>query len=192
MPPNFRSAADATRSDEEAKLKKRTTKRCDSASSSLAFGPANCCWMKALRVWPFEIGDRHAARVVDQHAEKVLLRDRRLENQRGPEQTEEQHRERGEAQADQHHAIARPFGRRHAAIGQQREHRDGRGRRDRQQHRARQAPGEVALLEHEGRILEQEPKELFHHQALILILERPANVWNVYDAILLNRDRSLT
>jgi len=28
VPPNFRSAADVIRSDEEAKLKKRTTNRC--------------------------------------------------------------------------------------------------------------------------------------------------------------------
>ena len=52
-----------------------------------------------------------------------------------------------------------------------------------QQHRPRQSPGERALLEHERRILEQEPEELFHHQALILILERPPYVWKVYDVM---------
>ena len=169
MPAYFRSAADATRSDEEAKLKKRTTKRCDSASSSLAFGPVNCCWMKLLRGLAADVGDRHAARIVDEHAEKILLRHRGLEDQRRPEQAEEQDRERGEAQADEHDTIARAFGRRHAAVGEQREDRDRGRRRDRQQHRARQAPGEIALLEDERRVLEQEAKELVHHQALILI-----------------------
>ena len=43
VPPNFRSAAEATRSDEEAKLKKRMTKRCESAASSFALGPVSCC-----------------------------------------------------------------------------------------------------------------------------------------------------
>ena len=49
VPANLRSAADATRSDDEAKLKKRTTKRCDSALRRAAFFPVSCCWMNAPR-----------------------------------------------------------------------------------------------------------------------------------------------
>ena len=52
VPPYFKSAAEAMRSDEEAKLKKRTTNRCESAASSFALGPLNCCWTNAARVWP--------------------------------------------------------------------------------------------------------------------------------------------
>jgi hypothetical protein len=57
-----------------------------------------------------EVRDRHAARVVDQDAEKILLRHRRLEDQRGPEQAKEQDRQRREPQADEHDAVARSIG----------------------------------------------------------------------------------
>ena len=120
------------------------------------------------------VRNRHASRVVQQNAEEILLRHRGFEDQRRPEQAKEQHGERREPQADEHDTVARPIGRGHAAISQQREDRGRRSRRDDQQHRAGQAPAEVALLEHEGRVFEQEAKELVQHQALILT-ERPIN-----------------
>ena len=39
-----------------------------------------------------DVGDLHAARVVDEHAEEVLLRDGRLDDEHGPEQAEEDER----------------------------------------------------------------------------------------------------
>ena len=45
------------------------------------------------------IGDAHAARVVDQHADVVALRHRRRQQQHRPEQADHQHDERGHAQA---------------------------------------------------------------------------------------------
>jgi hypothetical protein len=52
VPSYFRLPADARRSADEAKLKKRSTKRCASAFSSFAFGPASCCCTNWLRGWP--------------------------------------------------------------------------------------------------------------------------------------------
>ena len=51
------------------------------------------------------IGDAHAARVVQQDAEEVLLRHRRAQNQDRPEQAEEHEADQAEAQRDEHHAV---------------------------------------------------------------------------------------
>ena len=109
------------------------------------------------------VGDRHAARIVDQHPEKVLLRHRRLENERRPEETDEEHGESGNAEADQNDAIAPAVGGRHAAIREKRQdrHRDTGG--DEEQDPPRQGPAEIALLEHEGRVFEKEAEESFDH-----------------------------
>ena len=108
------------------------------------------------------IGNRHAARIVDQDADEILLRHRRLQDQRRPEQAEEQQRQRGEPQADERDAVAPALDGCQAAIGQQCCDRHPGGRRNDQQDRARQPPGEVALLEHQWRVLEQETEKRFH------------------------------
>ena len=114
------------------------------------------------------IGDRHAARVVDEDAEEILLRHRGLEDQRRPEQADQEDADHSQPQRDEHRAIDPLVGRRHAAVGQQREDGD-RGRdHDRQQHGPGQTPGEIALLKQQRRILEQKAEEVFQHLALIL------------------------
>ncbi len=120
------------------------------------------------------IGDRHAPRVVHEHAEEILLRHRRFEDERRAEQAEQQHGERRQPQADENRAVARTIGRRHAAIREQRQDGDRRHRPDDQQHGARQAPAEVPLLKQQRRILEKEAKEFFQHLALILMLRASA------------------
>ena len=108
------------------------------------------------------IGDRHAAGIVDQHADEILLRHRRFQDQRRPHQAEEQQRQRREAEPHEHDAIPWALNGCQAAIGQQRgaghRYRDG----DAEQDRSRQPPGEVPLLEHQWRVFEQETEKPFH------------------------------
>ena len=47
------------------------------------------CWANALRGWPSTIGNLHAARIVHEHAEEVLLWHGRFDDEHGPEQAEE-------------------------------------------------------------------------------------------------------
>jgi hypothetical protein len=109
------------------------------------------------------IGNRHAARIVDQDAEKVLLRHCRFEHERRPEETDEEHGQGGDAEADQNDAIAQTIGGRHAAIGQKRHERQRDTGYDDEQDRPREAPAEIALLEHERRVLEEEAEQPFDH-----------------------------
>ena len=59
----------------------RRTKRSDSALTSAASLPPNVCLTNAPRGWRSPVGDLHAARIVDQHREKILLRHRRLDDE---------------------------------------------------------------------------------------------------------------
>ena len=108
VPSNFRSlparrdprrGREAEEADDEA-LRQRLEQR--------AVGAAELLLDEVAARLAVQIGDLHAARVVDQHAEEVLLRDRGVHDQRRPEQAEEDERERGEAQADEDDAIAQP------------------------------------------------------------------------------------
>ena len=117
--------------------------------------------MKAAARLAVAIRNRHAARIVDQHTEEILLRDRRLEHEHGPEQAEEHDGQRQQPQSDQHDAIAWAIRGRHAAVRQQREEGQHRRARGDQPDHARGAPGEIALLKHERRVLEQEAKRRF-------------------------------
>ena len=163
-----RSPAVPTRSDEDEKRKNRTTNFCDSAASSCAFGPLQLLLHERAARLAVEVRDRHAARVVDQDAEEILLRHRRLEHQRGPEQAEEQDRQRRQPQADQHHAVARGDRRPRCPDTSAARGRPAPHRRDDEQDRAGQTPGEIALLKEQGRVFEKEAEEVIQHQALIL------------------------
>ena len=177
MPAYFRSAADATRSDDDEKLKKRRTKRCDSASSSLAFGPVSCCWTKLLRGWPSRSAIDMLRESSTSTPRKFCCGTAALRISAGRNRQKSRTASAASRRPTSTTRSRSALGRRHAAIGEQREHGERRRRRDRQQHRARQAPGEIALLEDERRILEQEAKELVHHQALILIQARSEWRW---------------
>ncbi len=112
------------------------------------------------------IGDAHAARVVQQDAEKVLLRHGRAKNQNRPEETEENQADKAEAQRDEHHPVEPAGVARSASI---REH--GRERRRRRQSRRdvdrrRQREAQLALLKHVRRILEEKCKQRVEHGTL--------------------------
>ena len=53
------------------------------------------------------VRNRHAARVVNQHAEEVLLRDGGAQDQRRAEQAEQEKKEQQQADGDEHRALAR-------------------------------------------------------------------------------------
>ena len=124
VPSNVRSAGLASRSVDEENLKKRSANRSASAWSSGASGPPSACWTKALRGLAVAVGNPHAARVVDQDADEVLLRHGGAQDQHRPEEAEEQHRQRGEAQADEHEPVAQAAFERDRAVGDDRDHHD--------------------------------------------------------------------
>ena len=88
-----------TRSADDEKLKKRSDEALRQRVEQRAFGPVELLLDERAARLAVAIGDRHAARIVDEHAEEILLRDRGLEDQRRPEQAEEQDGERGERAA---------------------------------------------------------------------------------------------
>ena len=110
-----------------------------------------------------EVLDLHAAGIVQQHAHEVLLRHHRRDHQGRPQKTEGEHRESREAESPEHQAIQRPGLAAHAQVGQKREQADqachyGAGR-----DRARHPQGEVALLEDDRPVLEEELEEAGQH-----------------------------
>ena len=61
------------------------------------------------RAWTvLVIGNLHAARIVEQHGEKVLLRNRGLDDEHGPEQAQRHESDQRDAQAGEDEAVARP------------------------------------------------------------------------------------
>ena len=108
------------------------------------------------------IGDGHAARVVDEHAEKVLLRHRGAQDERRPEQTEEQQRKQTEADDHEHGAFARLTVAFDPAVRNEARRRErGDGHQD-QDAGPRRREGEVSLPEDERRVLEQSAKQPTH------------------------------
>ncbi len=87
-PSNFRSAVDCSRSADDENRKMRRLNRSPSAVSSGASGrPSSSSDERAARLAAIVIGHLHAARVVEQDADEVLLRDGHLQQQHGPQQT---------------------------------------------------------------------------------------------------------
>ena len=85
----------------------------------------------APRVLPVLVGDLHAARVVDQHADEVLLRHGGANHEHRPEEAEEDQGQRGDPQRGEDEPV--PHGSAAAACAAVGEHR----RRDGQQHEGR-------------------------------------------------------
>ena len=109
-----------------------------------------------MRGLPSLSRDRHAARVVDEDAQEVLLRYRRLEDEQRTEQAEEQHRDDAEAQRDQDRAVARLIALAgETAVGDERTTSHGGGCKQHQHSGSRHREPEIALLEDERRILEK-------------------------------------
>ncbi len=114
------------------------------------------------------VGDEHAARVVDEDAEEILLRNGRLEDQRRPDQAEQQRRDQREPQPDEHGLVAGRSFARNRSVRQEDAGRDRRGHEQDEQHRPGHAQHEVALLKDQERILEQEPESRVHDSGAIL------------------------
>ena len=111
------------------------------------------------------IGDPHTARVVDQHAEEVLLRDDRRENQHRLHQAERQDCQRREPDDGQDQPIDWLAVAPHLGI---RPPGDDAGRHRGERREAaqpRRTESEVALLEHERAILEEELEDGVKHCA---------------------------
>ena len=119
------------------------------------------------------VGDGHASRVVEENAQKVLLRHRRLEDERRSKEAENENGEGGEPQRDQDGPVSNSPVAGYPPISEQRGSGEGRGGYDGQRHRSRHGEREVALLENQGRKLEQEPEQRVEHKTPILLYRGP-------------------
>ena len=109
--------------------------------------------------FPVGVGDGHAARIVYQHAEEVLLRHGRSEDQERLEQAEQEHSHQTEAQAHQDETVAIGVAfPRHAPVSDQDAGRDDGDRDQPPRHRSGDREPEIALVEDERRILKEEAK----------------------------------
>ena len=107
--------------------------------------------------------DLHAAGVVQEHAHEVLLRHHRRDHQGRAQEAEGEHRQSREPEPAQDQPVQRPGLAAHTQVGQERKdgdqaRHDGAGR-----DRARHAQREVALLEDDRAILEEELEEAGKH-----------------------------
>ncbi len=110
------------------------------------------------------ICDLHAARVVDQDPEHVLLRNRCLHDENRSEDAEQQQRERAQPQGRKHGPLSPPHAVLQHAVADER-HReagnhDGRGKRG----PCRRRKPEVSLVEDDGAVLEKELKQRLEHE----------------------------
>ena len=110
-----------------------------------------------------DVGDLHAARVVDEDAEEVLLRLDLRQHQHRPPQADHEEGEDGEPDGGQHAAVDGAAVRPHLPVGAQRDHRGGDDQERRDVRRRGRAKCEDAFLERQGPVLEQE----LEHQWLI-------------------------
>ena len=111
------------------------------------------------------IRDLHAARVVDQDAEEVLLGHHRGQHEHRPQQAERQHAQRGDADGGQDGAVKPLAVPAHRVIGAQGEVGRAGRRSQRQQAHPRRADRELALVEDERAVLEQELEEWLEHDS---------------------------
>ena len=174
MPAYCRSAVCARRSADDEKRKKRRTKRCDSALSERAVRSPNCCWTNAVRGCSSRSAIVMLSRVVDQDAEEILLRNGRLQDQRGAEQAEHAATAMSARRsADEHRAIARRAIRRDAAVGHERGRGERRQAEEAERHRPRGREREIPLVEDERRILEEELETASPLRAILLKSQAP-------------------
>jgi len=117
---------------------------------------------------PVHVGDLHAARVVYQHAEEVLLGAGGADHQQRPEEADENNRQDREANGGQRDAIARAAaarsigqdGQAYAQTNEQRRHvRAGGGRKP-----------VFALAKNDGRQFEEKPEDGVEHECLRILL----------------------
>ena len=110
------------------------------------------------------VGDPHAAGIVDQHAEEVLLRNHRRQHQDGPHQTEGEQRERRQSHGGEHDPIERPAVAADLGVGTPRHDAGRHRRRQREPAGPRGTEREVPLLEDQRSVLEEQLEQRFHVQ----------------------------
>ena len=96
VPSNFRSSVYCSRSAYDENRKMRRLKRLPSAVSSGASARAEFIRRERAARLAVVVGHLHAARVVEQDADEVLLRHRDLEQQHRPQQAEQHDREQAD------------------------------------------------------------------------------------------------
>ena len=163
-PPNVRSFTEFTRPavDEKRNVAHEELVRQRLHQRAGAGGQLLAQELRARLV--VEVGDLHAARVVEQHGDDVLLRDGGLDDQRRPEETEDDERQRGHAQRGQDDPVARAAVRADAAVGDDGADHDDRGDARGHERGGRDVEAEVALLEDDGPIGEERLEESFEHR----------------------------
>ena len=113
----------------------------------------------SARLWPcvagVDVGDLHAARVVDQYANVVALRDRRRKQQHRPEEAEHQKEDRRPSQHAENPPIAPCALAADCGVCENRRHADERTRDEQHDDRGRGPKGEIPLLEHCRPVLEE-------------------------------------
>ena len=107
---------------------------------------------------PVDVGNLQASRIVHQDAQEVLLRHGGLQDQLGAEQAEHDHAEDRQAEDDEDDAVA-TAALRDAAIAEQRVRPGQTGEDNRHHHRPRGTQDEIALLEEQRRVFEEEAKQ---------------------------------
>src|SRR5262249_28287466 len=108
------------------------------------------------------IRDLHAARVVEENAEKVLLRHSRLQDERRPCQAEQNQSQDSETQAGQDQSVAAIAAAR-SEVGEHRVRTNGTCEQQCRKRQARYAEHQLTLLEHERPEFEQELEGSLDH-----------------------------
>ena len=115
------------------------------------------------------VGDAHAAGIVDQHPQEVLLRDDRRQHQDRPHQAEGEHGERRQTHDGQDHPVGRPAAAADLRVGPPRDDAGRHGGRHRESAGPRRAEREVPLLEDQGAVLEEQLEQRFQHLDVVPI-----------------------
>ena len=126
--------------------------------------------LQARRLVP--VGDAHAARIVDQHAQKVLLRDDRRQHQGRSHQAEGEQRERRQAHDAEHDAFERPAVAPDLGVRPPRHHAGHDSQQDRQPAGPGRAEREVPLLEDQRPVLEEQLEQGIKHLDVILLSKK--------------------
>jgi hypothetical protein len=120
-----------------------------------------------IRARALLVGELHAARIVDEDAHDVLLRDGGLHDEHGTEDAEEDDGERGETQQGERRPLAPLHARSQHAVADERDRHgddhDGSGHR----RTGRRGESKITLAEDGESVLEQELEQRFEHGRIL-------------------------
>jgi hypothetical protein len=144
-----------------------------------AIGRAELVGHELAARFPLAIGDPHAARVVYQDGDEILLRDGGAQDQDRPKQAEDRDPDRDQAEGDEHDAIAWGAVAFDAAIRHERRRGAGRHGDHEQRRRGGDREAKLSLFEDRGPVLEEERKKRFHGPPRIRGFERRLYLWTI-------------